>query len=114
MVLAGLTVAAVRGDRAHAIALAAMATLIAILFSPHALPYDTVLLAVPAWLSFELQRTKAIPNPTPAWITVALALVIDLGSPLVSLAPIVLLVCLVWYGRVYLRRSHDRPSAIAA
>ena len=114
LVLGGLTVAAVRRDRAEAIALAAVATLIAILFSPHALPYDTVLLAVPAWLSFELKRTKAIPNPAPAWITVALALVVDLGSPLVSLAPIVLLVCLLWYGRAYLRRSHDRPTAIAA
>ena len=72
------------------------ATTAAILFSPHALPYDTVLLAVPAWLSFVLHRMNAIPSPAPAWLAVAVALVLDLGSPLVSLAPVVLLGGLVW------------------
>ena len=112
--LVTLAVVAVRRERAHAIALAALATVVAILFSPHALPYDTVLLAVPAWLSFVLHRMNAIPSPAPAWLAVAVALVLDLGSPLVSLAPVVLLGGLVWYGRAYLRRAHDRPTAIAA
>ena len=112
--LVTLAVVAVRRERAHAIALAALATVVAILFSPHALPYDTVLLAVPAWLSFVLYRMNAIPSPAPAWLAVAIALVLDIGSPLVSLAPAVLLGGLVWYGRAYLRRAHDRPTAIAA
>src|SRR6202022_3857290 len=109
-----LAVVAVRRERAHAIALAAVATVVAILFSPRALPYDTVLLAVPAWLSFVLHRMNAIPSPAPAWLAVAVALVLDLGSPLVSLAPVVLLGGLAWYGRAYLQRAHRRPSAIAA
>jgi hypothetical protein len=114
LALAALAVAALRGERAHAIGLAALASTVAILFSPHALPYDTVLLAVPAWLSFVLYRAKAIPTPAPAWLAVALALVVDLGSPLVMLAPLVLLGCLVWYGRAYLRSAQDRRTAVAA
>jgi hypothetical protein len=112
--LATLAVVAVRRERAHAIGLAALATTVAIFFSPHVLPYDTVLLAVPAWLSFVLHRMNAIPTPAPAWLALAIAVVIDLGSPLVSLAPVVLLASLVWYGRAYLQRAHDRPTAIAA
>jgi Glycosyltransferase family 87 len=114
LALVALTVAAFRRQRAHAIALAVLASTVAILFSPHALPYDTVLLAVPAWLSFVLYRMKAIPTPAPAWLAVALALVVDLGSPLVMLSPLVLLGCLGWYGHAYLRRVWDRPTAIAA
>ena len=114
LALLALIIAAFRCGRAHTVALAAVATLVAILFSPHALPYDAVLLAVPAWLSFELHRTKAIPTPAPAWLLVALTLVFDLGSSLISLAPVVLLGCLVWYGRAYLRRVYARPAAIAA
>jgi hypothetical protein len=114
LALAALALAAWRCQHAHAIGLAALATTVAILFSPHALPYDTVLLAVPAWLSFVLHRMKAIPNPAPAWLAVAFAVVVDLGSPLVSLAPLVLLAGLIWYGRAYLRRAQDPPTAIAA
>jgi hypothetical protein len=114
LALAALAIAAWRRQHAHAIGLAAVATTVAILFSPHALPYDTVLLAVPAWLSFVLHRMKAIPNPAPAWLAVAFAVVVDLGSPLVSLAPLVLLAGLIWYGRAYLRRAQDPPTAIAA
>jgi hypothetical protein len=114
LALGALAVAAFRREPAHAIGLAALASAVAILFSPHALPYDTVLLVVPAWLSFVLYRMKAIPTPAPAWLAVALVLVVDLGSPLVMLAPLALLGCLVWYGLAYLRRAQDRPTAIAA
>ena len=112
--LAALAVVASRRSRAQAIAFATLATTVAILFSPHALPYDSVLLAVPAWLSFVLYRMRAIPTPVPLWMAVALALVVDLGSPVVSLAPVVLLAGLIWYGGIYLRRVQDPPAAIAA
>ncbi|HXN03215.1 MAG TPA: glycosyltransferase 87 family protein [Candidatus Acidoferrum sp.] len=112
--LAALAVVASRRPRAHAIAFAALATTVAILFSPHALPYDSILLAVPAWLSFVLYRMKAIPTPAPVWMIVGLALVVDLGSPFVSLAPVALLAGLIWYGRIYRRRAQDPPTAIAA
>lgn len=114
LALLALAVVAFRRERAHAIGLALLAGTVAILFSPHALPYDAVLLAVPAWLSFVLYRASAIPTPAPAWVAVGLALVVDLGSPLVMLAPLVLLACLIWYGRAYLRRAQARPTAIAA
>src|SRR2546429_276531 len=78
---------------------AALATAMAVLFSPHALPYDTVLLALPAWLGFSLYRSGAIYNPALAYLAVALALLVDLGRPLVSLAPIALAAVLLWYGR---------------
>ena len=112
--LVALAVAAWRRQGAHPIAFAALATLVAVLFSPHALPYDTVLLAVPAWLSFVLHRMKAIPTPAPVWLAVALAVVSDLGGSFVSLAPVVLLAGLIWYGRLYHRRAQERPAAIAA
>jgi hypothetical protein len=114
LALAVVAVVALRRGRAHPIAVAVLATVVAILFSPHALPYDTVLLAVPAWLSFVLYRMGAIPSPAPAWLAVAVALVIDLGSSLVSLAPIALLGCLLWYGHAYLRGARDRSTALAA
>ncbi len=114
LALAALALAAWRRQGAHAIAFAALATAVAILFSPHVLPYDTVLLAVPAWLSFVLHRMKAIPTPAPFWLAVAFAVVADLGGSFVSLAPVVLLAGLIWYGRLYLRRAQDLPIAIAA
>lgn len=114
LALVALAVAAWRGQRIHAVAVATLATTVAILLSPHALPYDTVLLAVPAWLSFVLHRMKAIPTPAPVWLGVAFAVVVDLGSPFVSLAPVVLLASLAWYAQVYLRRAPAPPTAIAA
>ena len=114
LALVALAAAAFRRESAHAIGLAALASTVAVLFSPHALPYDTVLLAVPAWLSVVLYGIKAIPTPAPVWVAVGLALVVDLGSPLLMLAPLVLLGGLAWYGRAYLRRAHDDPAAMAA
>jgi len=91
------------------VAVAALATAVAIGFSPHALPYDTVLLAVPAWFGYVLYRSGAIPTPAPAYLAFALALVVDLGRPLVSIAPVVLLVALAWYGRVVWVRRQRPP-----
>jgi glycosyl transferase family 87 len=107
-----LGVLAVTAVRARgSMPVAALATAMAILFSPHALPYDTVLLVLPAWLGFSMHRAGAIPNPALAYLVVALALLVDLGRPLVSLAPIVLVAGLLWYGRYFwLRRQ--RPPAV--
>jgi len=94
---------------------AALATAMAVLFSPHALPYDTVLLALPAWLGFSLYRSGAIYNPALAYLAVALALLVDLGRPLVSLAPIALVAVLLWYGRdFWLRRQRPPAMPVAA
>jgi hypothetical protein len=95
--------------------IAVVATSAAVLISPHALPYDLVLLALPAWLAVSLHRVRAIPNPAPAALLIALALVIDLGRPLVSLAPLVMLALLAWYARSgWLRRRRHPPVASIA
>jgi Glycosyltransferase family 87 len=98
---------AVIAVRAHAsLPIAVLGTTMAVLVSPHTLPYDAVLLAVPGWLAVSLYRAAAIPNPTPAYLLVGFALVIDLGRPFVSLAPLALLGALTWYGRAcWLRRQ---------
>src|SRR2546423_1086208 len=102
--LAGVALIAARLP--SSLPVAALATTIAIGLAPHALPYDTVLLAAPAWLAFGLYRSQAIGSPAPAVLALALAPVVDLGRPLVNLAPLVLLAILGWYARdLWLRRQ---------
>src|SRR2546430_17331242 len=91
------------------VAVAALAAAVAIGFSPHALPYDTVLLAVPAWFGYVPYRAGAIPTPAPAYLSFPLALGVDLGRPLVSIPPVVLLVAPAWYRRVVWRRGQRPP-----
>jgi glycosyl transferase family 87 len=111
--LAVLTPIAVR--HGSSLALAALATALAIGLSPHALPYDTVLLVVPAWFGFVLYRSGTIPTPAPICLAFATALLVDLGRPLVSLAPVALLACLAWYGRAWwLRRQRPPAMPVAA
>jgi hypothetical protein len=92
------------GMESSAEALAVLFTAAGLVFAPHALPYDIVLLAVPIWLAFQLHQRGEIPSPALAGLAIAMAMVIDLGRPIVSLAPVVMLVCLAIYGRMYLRR----------
>lgn len=111
--LAGVALIAARLPKTPPVA--ALATAIAIGLAPHALPYDTVLLAVPAWLGFVLHRSQAIGSPAPAVLALALALVVDLGRPLVNLAPLVLLAILGWYARdLWLRRQQGSMIGQAA
>jgi Glycosyltransferase family 87 len=103
------------GMESSAEGLAVLFTATGLVFAPHALPYDIVLLAVPIWLAFALHQRAEIPNPAPAGFVIAVAMVIDLGRPIVSLAPVVMLVCLAIYGRVYLkRRTHPERQVRAA
>jgi Glycosyltransferase family 87 len=109
--LGWLAVIAARSRGSDAIGV--LATTVAVLLSPHALPYDLVLLAVPAWLAASVHRSGAIASPAPAYGLVALALAIDLGRPLLSLVPLVMLAALGWYGRdFWIRRRH--PPAVSA
>ena len=48
--LAALTVIGLRGQARNAMAIAVLGTAMGLLFAPHILPYDAVLLLVPAWL----------------------------------------------------------------
>ena len=80
-------------------AYAALAGLLVVLASPHALPHDLVLLAVPVWLTVRLQRDQILPNLLPLWVLADLALLVDLRGLPIPVAPIALtlvLGCLVW------------------
>lgn len=90
--------------------MAIVATSAGLIFAPHALPYDMVLLAVPMWLAFALHRQGEIPTPAPAGFVVAATMVVDLGRPFVNLAPVVMLVCLAIYGWIWFRRRAEQPA----
>ena len=93
---------------------ALLATFAGVLFAPHALPYDLVLLAVPMWLATELSRRGEIPAPAPAGFAIAAAMVLDLGRPTISLAPLVMLGCLVIYAAIWVRRRNATALAQVA
>ena len=50
---------------ASRIGFAALAGALTVLASPHALPHDLLILAVPAWLAIVLYREGRLPNPLP-------------------------------------------------
>jgi hypothetical protein len=102
LALAALTVIGLRAGARDATAIAVLGTAMGLLFAPHMLPYDAVLLLVPAWLAFDLHARGEIPTPIPVGLGVAAALVVDLGAPLINMTPVVLLAALLIYG--YLRR----------
>jgi hypothetical protein len=78
------------------IGLAVAMTSAGLLFAPHALPYDLVLLAVPAWLTYALHREGLIADPSPAWMIVGLVLLLDLHASPVPLTPIALAGVIGW------------------
>src|SRR5205823_10893184 len=57
---------------------ATLAGALAVLASPHALPHDLLILAVPAWLAIVLCRQGALANPLSALLAIDLAILIDL------------------------------------
>ena len=80
----------------RAMTMGVLMTSAGLLFAPHALAYDLVLLAVPAWISFGLQRQRKAADPSPAWMMVGLALLVDLHASIVPLAPIAIVGLLGW------------------
>lgn len=87
---------------------AGVAGALTVLASPHALPHDLLILAVPAWLATVLFRERAIPNPLPGLLAVDLALLIDLRSPALPLGPIVMTLFVAWYGWQFRLRAAQR------
>ena len=77
-------------------AFAALAGMLGVLASPHALPHDLLILAVPAWLAVGVYRDGKLPNPMPVLVLADLALLIDLKGFGVPVAPIVLTAGLAW------------------
>lgn len=111
---AGLTVVAWRRPGAAALATACLIGFLVILGSPHSLPHDLVLLAVPAWLAVSLHNQRLLPSPVVGLALVDLALLIDLhGTPL-TLGPIVLTGALLVYGARFKRRWALRAQQLPA
>jgi hypothetical protein len=79
-----------------------------VLASPHALPHDLLILAVPAWLAMVLYREGALPNPLPGLLAVDVALLIDLRGVDLPLGPIVMTAVVVWYGWWFRQRAAQR------
>ncbi|HYY46982.1 MAG TPA: glycosyltransferase 87 family protein [Candidatus Angelobacter sp.] len=98
------------------IAFAALAGVLAALVSPHALPHDLLILAVPAWLAVGLYRAGSLPNPMPALVLADLALLIDLKGIGVPVAPIVITAALAWLVWTFRQRaaSQQQPRVVRA
>ncbi|TME46658.1 MAG: DUF2029 domain-containing protein [Chloroflexi bacterium] len=109
-----LLLAVRRPARADPVAITVLLTCAGVLFAPHALPYDTVLLVVPAWLAFELDRRGQIPTPVPCGLAIATAMVIDLASPLINLVPLLLLLSVIGYAYVRRLRQQTRLELTAS
>ena len=90
------------------IGFATLAGALAVLASPHALPHDLLILAVPAWLAIVLCRQGALPNPLPALLAIDLAILIDLRGIDVPLGPIVMTAVVAWYGWQFRQRAARR------
>jgi hypothetical protein len=87
---------------------ATLAGTLAVLASPHALPHDLLILAVPAWLAMVLYREGALPNPLPALLVLDLALLIDLRGIDIPLGPLVMTAVVAWYGWQFRQRAAQR------
>jgi hypothetical protein len=106
-VLAALLVLAWRRP-VSVIGFAALAGALTVLASPHALPHDLLILAVPAWLAIVLYREDALTNPLPGLLAVDVALLIDLRAVDLPLGPIVMTAVVVWYGWQFRQRAAQR------
>jgi hypothetical protein len=93
---------------ASVIGFAALAGALVVLASPHALPHDLLILAVPAWLALALYREGHLPNPLPGLLAIDVALLIDLRGTDLPLGPVVLTAVVAWYGWQFRRRAEQR------
>jgi hypothetical protein len=93
---------------ASVIGFAALAGTFTVLASPHALPHDLLILAVPVWLAIVLFHDGAIPNPLPGLLAIDIALLIDLGGVELPLGPIVMTLVVAWYGWRFRQRAAQR------
>jgi hypothetical protein len=102
--LAGLFMLAWRHPVAI-IAFAGLAGVLAALASPHALPHDLLILAVPAWLAIVLHRQDALPNAIPGLLLIDLALLVDLRGLDLPVGPIAITLVVAWYGWQFRQRA---------
>src|SRR2546423_1209822 len=90
------------------IAFAALAGALTALASPHALPHDLLILAVPAWLAIVLQRQGALPNVIPGLLLIDLALLVDVRRLPVPVGPVTLTPVVARYVWQFRQRAGQR------
>ncbi|HET9847868.1 MAG TPA: glycosyltransferase family 87 protein [Candidatus Dormibacteraeota bacterium] len=118
VVLGGLVCAAILGIklRGERLALVAATTWLAVLASPHTLPHDLVLLAVPAWCATALYREGRLPSPLWGLIACDAAIMFDALDPPVRLGAIAMTAVLIAYAVAFMQRRREsvhRPAAAA-
>jgi hypothetical protein len=107
VVLAGLGLLAWRRPESMT-GFAALAGTLAVLASPHSLPHDLLILAVPGWLAIVLSRAGALPTPIPALLALDVALLVDLRGIDLPIGPIVMTAAVLWYGWQFRQRAAQR------
>ena len=90
--------------RREPIAVLGAAGWMGVLASPHALPHDLVLLAVPAWCAVALHRRGRLPSPAWGLVLCNAALLADELHPSVVVAPVVMTAVLLVYAAAFMRR----------
>jgi glycosyl transferase family 87 len=110
-VLVGLVAVAWRRPPAI-VAFAALAGALTALASPHALPHDLLILAVPAWLAVVLYREEALPAVVPGLLLIDLALVFDLRGLDLPVGPIAMTLVIGWYGWQFRQRAARRRPTL--
>lgn len=98
---------------ADLVAFTALAGVLAVLASPHALPHDLLILAAPVWLAIALQRDAKLPSLMPALVVADIALLIDLRAIAVPVAPIVITAGLVWLVWQFRQRTAQKQPPVA-
>jgi len=91
--------------RTDPLPLLAGASWVGVLASPHCLPHDLVLLAVPTWCAAALNRQARLASPVFGVIASDLAVLLDELHPGLPMAPLVMTVVLAVYAVGFRRRS---------
>ncbi|HEY0492522.1 MAG TPA: glycosyltransferase 87 family protein [Candidatus Dormibacteraeota bacterium] len=91
-----LAVVAIRRADTMLAPFAAIALWVGMLASPHVLPHDLLLLAIPGWLAIWLYREGRLPSPLIGLLLVDLALLLDSRGIGFVLGPIVMTAAAAW------------------
>jgi hypothetical protein len=92
----------------------AATSVIGVLASPHCLPHDLVLLAVPTWCAAVLYRQGRLPSPLWGALACDAAVIFDELRPMMPLAPLVMTAALLAYAAAFRRRSRSALQSTPA
>ena len=116
VLVAGLVCVAILGIRLRGelLALVAATTWLAVLASPHTLPHDLVLLAVPAWCAMALHREGRLPSPLWGLIACDAAIMVDALDPPVRLGAVAMTAVLIVYTVGFMQRRRGATRRLPA